>query len=446
MLKVYTNLILPVFMFALRIAAFFSPKINEGLKQRLAIDPKPWLKTLPNQRPIIFHCSSGEFEYAKSVLREIKKFNSHIPIFVSYFSPTYQKNIANTPEVDFSFPSPWDDPLTLSEFIKFHNPRLFLIARTDIWPGMVSQLKLHNVPIYLFSSTLSNNSSRLKNPLSRSFTRWLLSYIDKIFCVSDEDLRNIESLGVHGRVSAIGDTRFDQVQFRLSHPKQLKENLRPEDSDFVMVCGSTWPEDENVLIDVMTDLRGRMKFIIAPHEPTPLHLDNLEKMIKRRGLVTTRYSAAKMVSTSQPPHDLKQDSAPISKVLNGNSGFDGDVLIVDQVGILADIYKWGRFAFVGGSFRKTVHSVMEPLATGSLTFVGPLHSNNREALEFKKVRSSVGLPLVFEVRDSREFSGRLFELISRTDLHLQVESIHKHIHEQAGATLRLMEHLHKYLN
>jgi len=199
--------------------------------------------------------------------------------------------------------------------------------------------------------------------------------------VTDEDVEAFKALGLlHARVSREGDTRYDQVLARLSSPKPLQEIPTPRP---LFVCGSTWTEDEEILVPAIAQM-PEICGVLVPHEPTPSHLEELEDRIRKAGLEPVRYSTLK------------------------NAGELGSrtCVVVDQIGILAELYLKGRWAFVGGSFRKTVHSVMEPLAAGCVTFVGPLHTNNREAVSFQSLNVGA-VSAVTCVRCSEELVTKL---------------------------------------
>jgi 3-deoxy-D-manno-octulosonic-acid transferase len=282
-----------------------------------------------------------------------------VPIHVTYFSPTYRKQIQSTPEVFASYPSPWEKDKTIQEYLEYHQPRAYLVSRTDAWPLILSGLQDLQIPRFMFSATLTKDSKRTSSVLSRLLSGWILKKFSSVFCVTSEDQNCFAELGVKAKV--LGDTRYDQVLWRIKNPRELKQALRPQTRHQVIVCGSTWPEDEAILLPAMAKLRSQWRWIMAPHEPTPQHVSNLIAHLKDLGLSHSLYSQSKQ--------------------------WDTDVLIVDQVGILADLYAWGAVAFVGGSFKKTVHSVMEPLAQDCWTLVGPLHKNNREAQKFQNVFS-----------------------------------------------------------
>lgn len=375
-LVLYRWFLYPLARFLFHFAALLHPKIASGLQLRKKQNGRfPWLLGEAKTSPIWIHCASGEFEYAKPVLREIKEQWPEQKTLVTYFSPSVQKSVEDHPDVDFATPSPWDTPNCLNNFLNHHTPRCLLIARTDIWPEQLLACKKRSIPTLLFSATLVSQSGRMSN-FVRGFYRWSMSLLSEIYCVTEDDVEVFKKLGVSTKISSQGDTRYDQVLARLD---KAKNEIQTPKNSLVFVAGSTWPEDEEVLFKAWKKLKeqkAKISFIIAPHEPTPSHIKDLIAKAEAAGLSYQLSTKDKNLHT--------------------------DLLIIDQVGILAEAYLSGDIAFVGGSFRKTVHSVMEPLAAGCLTLVGPLHVNNREAIGFQKVPLSDNLSAVICTNDETE--------------------------------------------
>lgn len=378
-----------------------SPDIDEG--------------NIAQARPYWIHAASGEIEYARPIIRELKKQDPHIPILVTYSSPSAKKILAGIPEIDVWGALPWDFEFLIRGFIKKWNPRVLLFSRTDVWPVLASVAKKEKLPTILFSATFAENSSRLKG-LTRILTRFTLSHLSEIHCVSTEDIENVQTLDLQVPMVVSGDTRFDQVFHRLENPKALKNVLIPSPEDFVFIAGSTWPEDEAVLIPALEKLKGlhtHVKVIIAPHETTPSHLENIERKLKDCGLSSLRYS--------------QTESWPA-----------GAILLIDQVGILAELYTWSDIAFIGGSFKKQVHSVMEALAAGLPVMVGPYHHNNREALLYQKKNFSSGM-IVQVIHSPDDIVVLLQRMKKRQSQFSQVkEEIRAEVGKNRNSTLRVL--------
>lgn len=411
----YGFLLWPVLRLAFSILALFDAKVRQGLAMRAPDQGGrlPWLAFPRATKPVWIHCASGELEYAKPVITLLKARYPDQKILVTYFSPSIAKGAGSFPGIDFACPLPWETPKALSRFIRWHEPRALLIARTDTWPEMLRQAKRADLKTLLFSATLPENSGRARG-LGRVISRLTFSFLDQIFCVTREDEAVFRGIDPQLHVTTLGDTRYDQVQARLRAPKPLREELfQGVSREEVFVAGSTWPEDEAVLHEVAARLSRRLRLILVPHEPTPSHLAAMERDLAQRGLKSVRYSKA-----ASWPAD--------------------HVLLIDQVGILAELYLKGRFAFVGGSYRKTVHSVMEPLAAGCLTFVGPKHHNNREALEFKNIKAIENTPrgplcCVVEAANADEFTLLLSAALEATAPNWH-ETVIAEIRRRSGAS------------
>ena len=388
---IYEAFLWPIALFAFRLLALAVPKIKKGLAMRAPLGKTPpWLVAPANERPIWIHCASFEFEYAKPIITKLKERRPDLKILVTYFSPTLAPVAAKFPGVDHACPSPWDDRKTLRKFLEHHKPQALLLARTDTWPVMLREARMAGVPSLLFSATLPPSSGRARG-LGRILSRAVFSQLSAIYCVSEDDRATFASLGFGDLAEVVGDTRYDQVLARLKSPKPVKDALFSGKTN-VLIAGSVWEEDSRSLIPCAALTKGKISWVLVPHEPTPEALTELEALIASHGLRSVRYSQTET---------WEADS----------------ILVVDKLGILAELYGKGRFAFVGGSFRKTVHSVMEPLAAGCVTFVGPHHQNNREAMELKTIplATAPGLHCVEVVADSREFAEKLGRLLEQNE-------------------------------
>lgn len=371
-------------------------------------------------RPVWIHAASGEIEYARPVIRELKRQHPGIPVLVTYSSPSAKKILESLHDVDVWGALPWDTDAQMKAFLKKWNPRALLFSRTDVWPVLASVAQREQIPTALFSATFADNSSRLRG-LTRHLTRYSLNHLSEIHCVSSEDIQNLESLKLQVPLVVSGDTRFDQVFHRLENPKALKNELMPSPEDFIFIAGSTWGEDELILLPALEKLKNlHMKVIIAPHETTPEHLNHLETQIKALGLSSVRYSQ----TTHWPPDAI---------------------LLIDQVGILAELYTWADIAFIGGSFKKQVHSVMEALAAGLPVMVGPHHRNNREALFYQKKNYSSGM-IVQVVHTSADIAVLLQRMKKQQDQipHIK-EEIRSEIGKNRHSTQRVLSAIEKVI-
>lgn len=429
----------------------FSKKIRLGLELR----KKNKLKSPIRESPLWIHASSGEFEYAKPIITEWAKSHPEIPIIVTYYSPSYAEVIKNFPGVNMAIPLPLDLPGPTRSFIKKMNPRALVVARTDLWPELLLSANQLKIPTLLFSCTF--RPLRGFRRLLRPYYRMLFDYFTSIFTASEEDSQNIKKSRTSAQVLTVGDTRYDQVLARLKSPRKfrrelfeglfLTENFKlargTEISNSIdtkksnladgttpqttplLIAGSTWPEDEEILLQTLLSVRDAntayFKLILVPHEPTSSHIESLKSSIEKRGFSSTLYSSA--------------------------SAFDADVMIVDQTGLLAELYTIAHFAFVGGSFKSKVHSVMEPLAAGRPTFVGPFFQNNREAIQFQNVfiNEKPLIRAVTAVQNTLEFARGLQQHIQFIRELPQMErAIQSEVLRRSGSTSKVLSWIEDY--
>lgn len=360
------------------------------------------------ENPIWIHAASGEFEYAKSVIRALVAIGE-TDIVVSYFSPTYAENIRRFPDVKASFPLPFDRYDWMRELIKWLKPRCLLIARTDAWPMLIDAAVDSKVQTLLFSATFHAGSKRMA-PWARGLTSATLSKVSEIHCVSADDASLLKKLGAR-QVRVAGDSRYDQVLARLENPKPIPEKLRYALHPTVFVAGSIWDEDVPPVLEA--SFGKDLTTILVPHEPNEKHLGFIEARLRSMPRVTfARLSK------------LSETAAPL------------DYVIVDSVGLLAELYTLGQIGFVGGSFRGSVHSVMEPLAAGCITLVGPDHLNNREAIEFQSVVIAINeCSAVLSAQNTSDLQIKLKLAIETLTASADIKSaITSEVRKRGGAT------------
>ncbi len=407
----YEYILMPLVSLLLPLAAPFNSKVKEGLRLRKEdFRSKKWLNGC-----VWIHVSSGEWEYAKPLARLLK--SKGAKVLVTHFSPSVRKSLDNSKEIDAVYALPLDMSSHLDNFFDRFRPRLLMLARTDLWPVLLRETKARKIPIVLFSARLSREVMESRSSWSQKLERLKLSFIDKLYCVSVDDQVNLDLLLGSTKSKVIGDTRFDQAIFRLENAKPLKNFTDPRFRYFV--AGSTWLPDEEVLVPAIAQLReSPIRFVIVPHEPSLQHLQQLKNLLAKHGLNSILYSGIR-------------DSSWSAK---------GEVCIVDQVGVLAELYLKGDFAMVGNSFvSNSIHSVMEPLAAGCMTFVGPFHKNNREAIEFATKTISAGFHPVEVVKTSASLAERLGVAL-RAENSFK-EEIKKQVQMKAGASQRLMDEI-----
>ena len=310
-------------------------------------------------RPLLWmHAPSvGEGLQARPVLELARARLRSAQLAYTYFSPSAER-FAQSLDVDFRDVLPFDGTGDVRAALDALAPDALVFSKLDVWPTLAREASRRGVPLGLISATLARGSSRLSG-IAGKLLRDAYARLDRVGAISAEDAERLAELGVPAsRIRITGDTRYDQVWARALATSLESPLLAPLRNDRpTLVAGSTWPADERHLLEAWSRLHGRhpeARMIVAPHEPTAAHLQLIERWCERESLRCARLGSA--------------DAA------------DADVVIVDRVGVLGDLYALASVAFIGGGFHAAgLHSVLEPAAFGSPVVFGPRHTNSRDA-------------------------------------------------------------------
>ncbi len=360
--------------------------------------------------------SMGECEQARPILHEIgKRFPGSVRV-LTVFSPSAYQNLSrqNLPAEVMCY-LPIDTPANARRFLELVNPAAGLVIRHDYWPNFIWQARRRGVFLLLADASVSANAATKRNwPGVRQFNREVLANFAVIAAVSAAAAASLRPLLRHPeRLRILGDTRYDQVLWRTQQAdcsRILPASWRPEGP--VLVAGSTWPSDEEVLLPAFVAARRQvpgLRMILVPHEPTAAHLAELELRFAQHQLRGARLSQPQEAGTAA-------------------------ILLVDRVGVLAELYGAGQIAFVGGSFGPGVHSVLEAAAHGVPVLFGPRMNNSPEALEMK----AAGLGKV--VSDTATCAGELLALLQNAAAREEVgRQCRAFVAAKAGAAGRIGE-------
>lgn len=349
------------------LAAPLSAKLRAGVSgRRGALEHLvDWAKRERDPaRPLVWlHAPSvGESLMAQAIISELRARVDDVFVAFTFFSPSAER-VAGRIGADVAGYLPWDTNANMARAVAVLKPGAIAFVRTEIWPGLVRAAVAGNSRLALVNAVLALNSSRL-----RPGSKWLLGpfyqQLDAVGAVSRPDGDRFSRLGVtHDRVRVTGDARFDQVYSRiqgLDTDQPMLGRLR-DPRVTTLVAGSTWPTDEAELIPAFAAARkgSPLRLIIAPHEPDAGHLRGVEQRLDAAGVRHARLGAVEADTGALP-----------------------EAIVVDRLGVLADLYAIATVAYVGGGFHGAgLHSVIEPAALGVPTIFGPRHGNAREADE-----------------------------------------------------------------
>ena len=346
-----------------RALATFAPpsdnKLIQTFSSRRGVLPRFESFARDRARPLLWmHAPSvGEGLQARPVLDLMRDRSPLTQLAYTYFSPSARDFAAQLP-VDFRDVLPFDSTSDMRRALEALAPNALVFSKLDVWPTLAREASQRGTRLGLVSATLARDSSR-RSGFAGALLRDAYAHIDRVGAISAEDADRLVALGVpHARVSVTGDTRYDQVWARARAVDRASSLLQPLASDRpTLVAGSTWPADEAVLLPAWHRLAAQLpeaRLIIAPHEPTTDHLAPIESWAASAGLRVARLG------------ELAASTA--------------DVVVVDRVGVLGDLYALATAAFVGGAFHAAgLHSVLEPAAFGAPVLFGPRHSGSRDA-------------------------------------------------------------------
>lgn len=349
--------------FAVNIAPERESKIMKAMTARRGVADRyrAWAREHRDaSRPLLWiHAPSvGEGLQAMPVIEGFRQNHPEAQIAYTFFSPSAER-FASRVRADFSDYLPFDNELDSIAVIDAMRPTALIFSKLDVWPVLVAIAAERGVKLGLLSATVPESSGR-RSRIALLALRDAYAALDVVGAISPSDAARLLEMGVRSdRMTVTGDTRYDQVWARANAPSAARDAIvaRYRDQRPTLVAGSTWPSDEKRLLPAWVHTQRQVdaaRLIIAPHEISEAHLDSVERWAKDNSLTLSRTSE--------------------------NTAHSTDVLLVDEYGILGDLYALADVAYVGGGFHDAgLHSLLEPAAFGAPVLIGPMHLDNRDA-------------------------------------------------------------------
>lgn len=410
---IYSAVVLPVLILGFHLISIFKSDIRKALKGRRKYNTniKHGLKkiTHPGKIILIHTASMGEFEHIKPLISALA-FENEVSVVVTFFSPSGYENVKEFTGVELFLYQPFDFKFVWKKVYNLLKPRALIISKHDVWPNQVWTAKDLNIPTFLVNASLPEKSSRV-NPIARTFLKYVYRSLEAIYTISEDDAKVFQKSFPRCKVGYMGDTKFDQVLLRKKQSQSvnlLDKNWLTEKQ--LILFGSIWPEDAKIVlpaVDKILKERTDIKIVLVPHQPD-------------RGFVED-------INSQLPGHacHLFSDSKDLK---------DENIMIVDRVGVLADLYKYSDIAYVGGSFKQGIHNVMEPAVYGIPVIYGPIHKNSFDAI--KLIEAGGG----FEIRTSEQVLGLLRKFTGNSTNRKKAGKLAEVFAEKhVGATERLIK-------
>ena len=369
----------------------------------------------PTARYVWFHAASlGEFEQGLPLIERLRREQPSRKILLTFFSPSGYEVRKDYKGADVVCYLPFDSPTAARRFIKWARPEMAFFIKYEFWRNYIDVLSKKSIPVYSVSSIFRPG---------QIFFRWYgrkyarcLRRITHFFVQNERSVELLRTIGVQDNVTIVGDTRFDRVI-------DIRNNARPlplvdqftrakEDSDaapFVLVAGSSWQPDEDILLDYV-NRHPDLRLVIAPHVVNDAHIQEIEQKLTTPAL---RYSQATLENVD-----------------------DYRVLIIDGYGLLSSIYRYATVAYVGGGFGVGIHNVPEAAVYGIPVIIGPNHQRFAEAMA---LIANGGCK---SIENAEDFSVIMDDFLENPAHITQAGSAAgDYIHQNAGATPVIYQHV-----
>ena len=369
------------------------------------------LKSNKDDEWIWIHVSSlGEFEQGLPVIERLKSDFPKYKLLLTFFSPSGYEPRKNFQLADKVAYMPSDTRRNAERLIKNFNIKAVFFVKYDFWFNYMKVLKKNDIPLYYISALLHPDHYFFK--FYSSWFRKQLFNVSHFFVQNDETAKLLKSIGIENS-TVTGDTRFDRV-FEIA--KQSKSF--PEIEEFIagrqcIIAGSSWPADEKFIIPFSKKMPDNYCLIIAPHDISESHIKQITSQLDNYVL----YSQQPTANSQQPT-----------------------VLVINTIGILKQIYKYARFAYVGGGFMSSIHNTQEALVFGCPVVIGPKYHKFVEAVDLVKDGG------MFSVNNQQEFDDVFEQLMVDDEFYNKASGIcQDYIQLSIGATNKIMKMLESKL-
>lgn len=399
----YRNLIL--------IASPFNSKAKKMLDGRKNIFEKLKIisKKRGNSKLVWFHAASlGEFEQGRPVIEKLKLKYPQTKILLTFFSPSGYEIQKNYEHADFVFYLPFDFYWNAKKFIEIVKPDVAVFIKYEFWLNFLNELHIKKIPTYLISAIFHSDQPFFRW-YGKKFITALHTY--KHVFVQDKisyDLLNL--LNIKNKTIA-GDTRFDRVIEIAKQPIETDHVACFCKNEFTLIAGSSWEKDEQFLIAAFKKLKiseKKIKLIIAPHEINKNRISQIKKLLNKANISFSVYT---------------ESISP-----------ESEVLILNTIGMLSSVYRYGSISIIGGGFGDGIHSILEAAVYGQPVLFGPKHCKFFEAQEM------ITNGTAFEFMDENQLYNQINLLYDNPEkLKTVAEKAKTFVYNSAGASNIVIE-------
>ncbi len=394
-----------IYRLIILLASAFSSKAKKWINGRQA-----WENRFANQLPqdkstVWFHCASlGEFEQGRPVIEAYRKQKPKAYIALTFFSPSGFEIRKNYDVVDLVCYLPADTPSNAKKFIHLLKPTQAYFVKYEFWFNYLNELKSNHIDTYLISGIFRDNQHFFK--WYGGWFRSQLSAFTHFFLQNADSADLLQSIGLNN-YTVCGDTRFDRVKELVVNSSEIPSIATFCQSKPTIVAGSTWPKDEELLLQVL-DQFPETKVVIAPHEINANHINSIKELFGNRA------------------------------GLYSENEFNQAVLIVDSIGLLSSIYRYADWAYIGGGFGSGIHNTLEAVSYGIPVVFGPNYSKFQEAKDLIELKAG------FSIKNGHELINIAKQFKEHPkQLKVAGEAGLKYVNKRTGATPIIIENTTK---
>ena len=406
-MKAIYNIGIRFYSLGVKLAGFF----GNSKAKKWTTGRKDWRKTIKtqlenNEKNIWIHATSlGEFEQVKPLIEKIKADNafSEYKIIVTFFSPSGYEYSKNYKLADFKFYLPIDRKINAADFIELINPSIAIFVKYDFWFNYLELLQKKQIPHLFFGCNFRENQIYFK-PLNKWQVE-ILQKINRLFTLNNKSFDVLKN-NKFSNMEICGDTRFDKViqNANRCQPIALIEQFKQNKT--LLILGSSWEKEEDVLanyLDKNKEWNKELKIRIAPHNIYENHVTEIMEKL--------------------PVKSLKFSEANERNVENF------DLLIIDNIGMLSNLYQYGNISFIGGGFTNRLHNILE-----AATFENALIYGNNH-VKFPEGKQLIEAKGAFAIKGANDFSKCINKFIeSATHLKSTQQNAKAFIENNKGAT------------
>jgi 3-deoxy-D-manno-octulosonic-acid transferase len=429
------DLIIHIYGDAISIAALFNTKARKWVVGRKGLLKKIESSVVSRQSSVVsqqsavytrkstidnaestiiwFHCASlGEFEQGRPVIEAFRKEHPEWRIMLTFFSPSGYEIRKNYEGADFIFYLPLDTPWNAGKFIRLLQPAIAVFVKYEYWFRYLNILHKNNIPVYVISAIFRPDQHFFK--WYGGWARKQLGKVNRFFVQDDQSEDLLRSFGIE-QVTVSGDTRFDRVATIADKAKSFPLVEKFAGDKPVFLAGSTWPEDEQLIIGLIETYGDRMKYIIAPHEVHEARIAALKSAVQ-----SSKFKV--------------QSGVEVFSNLSGENAASFQVLIVDGIGYLSHLYQYATIAYIGGGFGAGIHNILEAAAFGKPVIFGPKYEKFKEAVDLIDAGGA------FSIINAQQLNNRTIELLEDEGLCQKSSEIcSAYVRQKKGATRLIIE-------